>query len=93
MRRSQLSAQILNRSATAFLYFFRMKGASRGAHHPQRQIDRTSHSADAFRYMAMAYKENVPEPPPKTVQWKFLHEATLDKLWEAQDRPRRRAWT
>ena len=55
--------------------------------------DWTSHSADAFRYMAMAYKEIVPQPPPKTVQWKFLHEATLDELWEAQDPPRRRAWT
>ena len=54
--------------------------------------DWASHSADAFRYMAMAYKEIVPEPPPKTVQWKFLHEATLDELWEAQDPPRRRAW-
>jgi phage terminase large subunit len=54
--------------------------------------DWASHSADAFRYMAMAYKEIVPEPPPKTVQWKYLHEATLDELWEAQDPPRRRAW-
>ena len=54
--------------------------------------DWTSHSADAFRYMAMAYKEIVPETPPKTVQWKLLQEATLDELWEAQDRPRRRAW-
>jgi hypothetical protein len=53
--------------------------------------DWASHSADAFRYMAMACKEIVPEPPPKTVQWKYLHEATLDELWEAQDPPRRRA--
>ena len=52
--------------------------------------DWASHSADAFRYMAMAYKEIVPDPSPKTVKWKFLHEATLDELWEAQD-PRRRA--
>jgi hypothetical protein len=42
--------------------------------------------------MAMAYEEIVAEPPPKTVQWKFLREATLDELWEAQDPPRRRAW-
>jgi len=55
--------------------------------------DWASHSADAFRYMAMGYKEIVPNPPPKAVQWKFLHEATLDELWEAQDPPRRRAWT
>jgi hypothetical protein len=53
--------------------------------------DWTSHSADAFRYMAMAYKEIVPETPTKPVQWKLLQEATLDELWEAQDRPRRRA--
>ena len=55
---------------------------------PEDNHDWASHSADAFRYMAMAYKETVPDPPPKTVQWKFLHEATLDELWEAQD-PRR----
>jgi phage terminase large subunit len=54
--------------------------------------DWASHSADAFRYMAMGYKEIVPDPPPKTVQWKLLQEATLDELWEAQDPPRRRAW-
>ena len=42
--------------------------------------------------MAMAYKEIVPDTPPKAVEWKLLQEATLDELWEAQETPKRRAW-
>ena len=33
--------------------------------------------------MAKSNKEIVPEPPPTAVRWKFLHEVTLDELWEA----------
>jgi hypothetical protein len=51
--------------------------------------DWTSHSADAFRYMCMAYKELEAEPPKRKPV--FLTDLTLDKLWEMQDKPSRRA--
>jgi hypothetical protein len=50
----------------------------------------TSHSADAFRYMAMAYQELEAEPPPRNNPV-LLTDLTLDELWEIQDSPRRRA--
>lgn len=46
--------------------------------------DWTSHTADAFRYMAMAYREIVPDapkPPPR-----FLNELALEELWDIQDK-------
>jgi hypothetical protein len=45
--------------------------------------DWTSHSADAFRYMAMAYREieaPVVKPPPR-----FIEDVTLDELWDMQE--------
>ena len=51
--------------------------------------DWTSHSADAFRYMCMAYKELEAEPPKR--EPRFLTDLTLDELWEIQDKPVRRA--
>lgn len=51
--------------------------------------DWTSHSADAFRYMCMAYREIVPEPEKPEPD--FLQNATLDQLWELQEKtPRER---
>jgi hypothetical protein len=50
--------------------------------------DWTSHRADAFRYLAMAYREIVPEAPkPKgrIIAVGALNEATLDDLWKAQE--------
>ncbi len=44
--------------------------------------DWTSHSADAFRYMAMAYREieaDVEKPPSR-----FIEDLTLDELWDMQ---------
>jgi hypothetical protein len=51
--------------------------------------DWTSHSADAFRYMCMAYKELEAEPPKRKPR--LLTDLTLDELWEMQDKPARRA--
>ena len=51
--------------------------------------DWTSHSADAFRYMAMAYKEIEAEPPRK--EPRMLTDLTLDELWDMQDKPASRA--
>lgn len=48
--------------------------------------DWTSHTADAFRYLAMAWQmlagEKPPAPAPKTIQT-----MTLDDLWKQQRRP------
>jgi len=45
--------------------------------------DWASHPADAFRYLAMAFKEAEPaeEGPPKP---RFLQDATLEDLWDHQ---------
>jgi hypothetical protein len=51
--------------------------------------DWTSHAADAFRYMTMAYQEIEAEPPRR--EPRFLTDLTLDELWEMQDKPSRRA--
>jgi hypothetical protein len=51
--------------------------------------DWTSHSADAFRYMAMAYQELEAEPPQRK-QPVLLSDLTLDELWDMQDKPARR---
>ena len=51
--------------------------------------DWTSHSADAFRYMAMAYREVEAEPPVRKAPPVLLTELTLDELWDMQDSPRR----
>jgi hypothetical protein len=47
--------------------------------------DWTSHCADAFRYVCMAYKQ-LEAAPPKKAPMKTIHEATLDDLWEAEQR-------
>ena len=49
--------------------------------------DWTSHRADAFRYLAMAYREIAPAPPPPRVPVIAVgsgNTATLDDLWKAQ---------
>lgn len=48
--------------------------------------DWTSHTADGFRYLCMAWRELEPEPEPKRVH-NTLADITLDDLWE--DMPRR----
>ncbi len=47
----------------------------------QPKHDWTSHGADAFRYMAMAWREAVPEPAPKP-PGRTIHEMTLNEAWE-----------
>jgi hypothetical protein len=42
--------------------------------------DWTCHTADAFRYLAMAYRELDP-PPQAKPPMRTLHDATLDELW------------
>jgi len=52
--------------------------------------DWSSHSADAFRYMSLAYREVMAEPPRPAPR--LLTDLTLDELWEMQDKPRRQRW-
>lgn len=56
--------------------------------------DWTSHRADAFRYLAMAYREIVPDPVPergRRLAVGGLNEATLEDLWPIpQGRQRQR---
>jgi hypothetical protein len=42
--------------------------------------DWTSHFSDAFRYMALAWREQRPEPKVKKA--KYWQEQTLNELWE-----------
>lgn len=44
--------------------------------------DWTSHAADAFRYMAMAWREMQPAPKSKDVIADLLKPITVDDLWE-----------
>lgn len=48
--------------------------------------DWTSHAADAFRYLALAWKEEV--KPDKPVDPKFWHQQTLNEMWA--EKPKRR---
>ena len=53
--------------------------------------DWASHSADAFRYLAMAWREIVPEPAkpaPKVLGIGPHNTVTLDDMWEA-NKPKR----
>jgi phage terminase large subunit len=50
--------------------------------------DWASHAADAFRYLALAWRMVTPEPVKPAP--KFLQDATLDDLWETQSRQRGR---
>lgn len=55
--------------------------------------DWTSHRADAFRYLAMAYREIVPAPPPKpspVIAVGSGNTATLNDLWNARAKERQR---
>ena len=49
--------------------------------------DWTSHAADAFRYMAQAYRDMTPDPKPKPARPKGIMDATFDQLMGMQ-RPR-----
>ena len=50
--------------------------------------DWTSHFADAFRYLAMAWKVQRADPPPEKKR-RDLPEMTLDDLWKLNDAPQR----
>ena len=52
--------------------------------------DWSSHFADAFRYLAMAWRELKAEPPPKP-RGRTIHEMSLDEAWKLRepDRPDR----
>lgn len=45
--------------------------------------DWTSHPADAWRYLALAWRELKP-PPPKKPKMKNMQEVSLDQLWDLQ---------
>ena len=51
--------------------------------------DWTSHAADAFRYLAMAWKEQArsDKPPPKPIA-KQIDQLTMDEYMAVEDRPR-----
>lgn len=54
--------------------------------------DWTSHTADAFRYLAMAWREMAPEQPkpaPRTLLIGAESSMTMDDLWNARDMRRR----
>lgn len=55
--------------------------------------DWASHSADAFRYLAMAYREIVGEPPPKPKP-KFWEQQTAEEIFDLEGKyqPKRREW-
>jgi phage terminase large subunit len=44
-----------------------------------------SHAADAFRYLAIAYKDLKPKEPPADWQEEMLKKPSLDDLWEMHD--------
>jgi phage terminase large subunit len=51
--------------------------------------DWTSHRADAFRYLAMAYREIVPKPvaePGRRLMVGGLNEARLEDMWPKPSR-------
>jgi phage terminase large subunit len=48
--------------------------------------DWTSHTADAFRYLAMAWRE-IAQPPPPKPKGRTIHEMTMDELWKLKDEP------
>lgn len=50
--------------------------------------DWTSHPADALRYLAIAYREERPEPAKPEPKW--LHNASLDELWALQPKKGKR---
>jgi phage terminase large subunit len=50
--------------------------------------DWTSHAADAFRYLAMAWR-HVRADPPVPAKRRDLPELTLNDLWKLNDRPER----
>lgn len=55
--------------------------------------DWTSHTADAFRYLAMAYREIVPAPKPPEPRLLSAgpgNQVTLNDLWNAQPKRRTR---
>jgi hypothetical protein len=43
--------------------------------------DWTSHAADAFRYLCMAWRELAPDPKPKP-RGRTIHEMTLNEAWD-----------
>lgn len=51
--------------------------------------DWTSHAADAFRYLAMAYREIRPEPKPKDVIAEMLKPKTFDEVVAEYETERR----
>lgn len=46
--------------------------------------DWTSHAADAFRYLAMAWREIKADPPPKP-EGRTIHQMTLDEAWKLRE--------
>ena len=53
--------------------------------------DWSSHFADAFRYLAMAWRELKAAPPPPKPQGRTIYEMTLNEAWKLRepDRPDR----
>jgi hypothetical protein len=47
--------------------------------------DWTSHTADAFRYMAMAWREIKPEPAPRNIMAELHRPKTLNELLDEED--------
>lgn len=58
--------------------------------HPKH--DWTSHCADAFRYLCLAYREMVPAPPPEPVvpaNVPLINTLTIDQYWQTRPETKR----
>jgi hypothetical protein len=60
----------------------------RKAFSPHPRHDHTSHAADAFRYLAMAWRELAAEPEPRPAPARTLAQLTFDEILEWNERRR-----
>jgi hypothetical protein len=64
----------------------------RGVWKNEPRHDMASHGSDAFRYLACAYREYVPPPPPKDTRPRWLGDGrfTVDDMLRLHERADRR---
>jgi phage terminase large subunit len=55
--------------------------------------DWTSHGADSFRYLSMAWRELKPKPEPKIDKGPMtINQVTIDEMWKMAENDRPRDW-
>jgi hypothetical protein len=68
-----------NAGIEALRQYQREYDEDRKAFRDKERVDWTNHAADAFRYLAVAWRDReTAKTPPKP---RFLHETTIDELW------------